>query len=248
MSSAGWSRSRPTSYQGEALVNGTPDIIILDEYDFTEADLARPDVRAVLEPLPDGDLFSHRFVRKESTSDGSRFVVVADFARCNACRNEVLAHAEIAYDLDPSGRFHGAKLLRVRSGAAPPTERSPAQLGRKEPRAAAAAIEPWLSARPYAESASPRMADCSCTTKRLPGVLIRLNRRRSIHVRPADAIRSSSLKPPVRMPSFIWSTSKSEGNARSTYQPARSRNGCPGQRTSDSCFWRANASRLRISP
>ncbi len=159
--------------QGEALVNGTPDVISLDNYDFNEADLGAPRRSGRSEATrPMATMFSHRFVRKEPTPDGSRFVVVADFAKCNACRNEVLAHAEIAYDLDARGTFSGFEAAERPVGAAPPIERPPASSRPGEPRAATADFIRWLSERPCAESALPRMADCSRTTKRLPGLSI----------------------------------------------------------------------------
>lgn len=95
------------------LANGTPDLIPLHEYGLTATDRARPDVQQVLRRLPDGFLFSHRFVRRQATERGTRFVVEADYARCNACRNEVLAKAEIGFDLDGDNRFLGARLLRL---------------------------------------------------------------------------------------------------------------------------------------
>ena len=95
------------------LVNGTPDLIALHEYELTAADRARPDVQQVLRRLPDGLLFSHRFIRREATPQGSRFVVEADYAQCKACRNEVLARAEIGFDLDADNRLVGSSLIRL---------------------------------------------------------------------------------------------------------------------------------------
>ena len=103
------------------LVNAIPDLVSLDDYRLTAADRARSDVREALSRLPDGSFFNHRFVRKETTPRGSRFVVEADYARCNACRNEALARAQIAYDLDADHRLIGASLLTLKPAAQGPT-------------------------------------------------------------------------------------------------------------------------------
>jgi hypothetical protein len=101
------------SIQGEYLVNGSPDLIDLSDYQLRPEDHVRADVRDMLTRFPDAPLFSHRFLRIEPIPNGTRFVVEADFAKCNACRSEVLARAEIAYDLDAEGAFQGSKLMRV---------------------------------------------------------------------------------------------------------------------------------------
>ena len=58
------------------LVNGTPDLIALHEYELTAADRARPDVQQVLRRLPDGLLFSHRSsvarLRRRAPASSSR--------------------------------------------------------------------------------------------------------------------------------------------------------------------------------
>ncbi len=111
--------------QGQALVNGTPDFIPLDYYDLTESDRMRPDVRDELVRLGDASIFSSYFVRKEPLPNGSRYIVESDFSRCNACRNEVLARAEIAYDLDSADVFQASTLLGVHPGGAASVSAAP---------------------------------------------------------------------------------------------------------------------------
>ena len=94
----------------ELLVNGTPNLVSL-ESNLTEAERARPDIRQLREKGL--SLFNDHFVRKESLAQGSRFIVEADFAKCNACRNKVFARAEFAHDVDSKGVYQGYQLLRV---------------------------------------------------------------------------------------------------------------------------------------
>jgi uncharacterized protein len=95
------------------LVNGSPDLIEFG-YGLTASDRDRADVRKALGVDPTGYLFEERFMRRETTKGYLRYVTEAVLARCNACRNEALAKAEVAYDFDAKGSFKGATLLKIK--------------------------------------------------------------------------------------------------------------------------------------
>ena len=92
------------------LVNGNPNLVSLGS-NLTEAELARSDIRQLRKKGL--SLYNNYFVRKEPFAKGSRFIVQADFAKCNACRNEVFARAEFAHYVDSKGVYQGYQLLRV---------------------------------------------------------------------------------------------------------------------------------------
>lgn len=102
-----------SSVQGQSLVNGTPDLVDITSYTITADDRTRPGVVQALRLLPEGFLDNQRFLRKEQTSTGTRFIVGADYVQCRACRDVALASAEVAYDFDSEEVFESASLLSL---------------------------------------------------------------------------------------------------------------------------------------
>jgi hypothetical protein len=96
-----------------SLVNGSPELIEVGSYQLTQADFARADVQPLLRRNPNAFLIYKLWFlgRRETVAGGSRFVFSGAFADCRVCKP--LAGADIAYDFDSRGVFHGAKLLRV---------------------------------------------------------------------------------------------------------------------------------------
>ena len=113
---------RANENQGCLLVNGTPNIVDVDDYKLVpgKAELAKnPQYAALLKKEPNlivfpGDRDGMNFITASKTaSGGQRFVVPYILSKCHAC-----AHAgqlNVAFEFDSDGKFLGAKIASVKA-------------------------------------------------------------------------------------------------------------------------------------
>ncbi len=117
---------RANDNQGCLLVNGTPNIVDVDDYKLVpgKAELAKnAQYAALLKKEPNlivfpGDRNGMDFITASKTADGGqRFVAPYILSKCHAC-----AHAgelKVAFDFDGDGKFLGAKVAGVKALTAP---------------------------------------------------------------------------------------------------------------------------------
>jgi hypothetical protein len=103
---------RANTNSGYLLVNGSPEIVNVEGFAFSERDKQMTEYRTFFGRYPEAFLTNHQgFVGHQNIAGGQRFLFVDMLSTCRAC--EPLATAEFAYTFDTQGRLLGTKLVRI---------------------------------------------------------------------------------------------------------------------------------------
>jgi hypothetical protein len=116
---------RANENQGCLLVNGTPNIIDVDDYELLpKADLSKnPRYTALLAKNPDlsvfpGDRAGMKFIAARKLADGGQqFVVLYYLSKCHACARA--GTLRLSFEFDSAGKFLGVKIASVQALPAP---------------------------------------------------------------------------------------------------------------------------------
>jgi hypothetical protein len=113
---------RANENQGCLLVNGTPNIVDVDDYKLVpnKAELAKnPQYAALLKSEPNlivfpGDRNGMKFITAGKTANGGqRFVAPYILSKCHACAR--VGQLNVAFEFDSNGQFLGAKIASVKA-------------------------------------------------------------------------------------------------------------------------------------